>query len=110
MEFFEWSYLGTYAGAMLATAVLTQLTKELKGISRIPTQLWSYVLALVTLLLTSLLTPMLPYILAFAAGAMIYVVVEELIPESQAGAHSNVGTIGTALGFALMMLLDVALG
>ena len=66
--------------------------------------------ALVTLLLTSLLTPMLPYILAFAAGAMIYVVVEELIPESQAGAHSNVGTIGTALGFALMMLLDVALG
>ena len=53
MEFFEWSYLGTYAGAMLATAVLTQLTKELKGISRIPTQLWSYVLALVTLLLAT---------------------------------------------------------
>lgn len=51
MEFFEWSYLGTYAGAMLATGVLTQLTKNLKGISSIPTQLWSYILALVTLLL-----------------------------------------------------------
>ena len=52
----------------------------------------------------------LPFLLAFAAGAMIYVVVEELIPESQSGAHSNIGTIGVAIGFALMMLLDVALG
>ena len=66
--------------------------------------------ALVTILLTSFITPMLPYILAFAAGAMIYVVVEELIPEAQSGTHSNVGTIGAALGFALMMVLDVALG
>jgi len=66
--------------------------------------------ALVTILLTSLVTPVLPYILSFAAGAMIYVVVEELIPEAQAGEHSNIGTIGAALGFALMMLLDVALG
>lgn len=66
--------------------------------------------AIITILLTSLVTPILPYILSFAAGAMIYVVVEELIPESQAGEHSNVGTIGAALGFALMMLLDVALG
>ncbi len=65
--------------------------------------------ALLTILLTSLVTPVLPYILAFAAGAMIYVVVEELIPEAQEGEHSNIGTIGTALGFALMMLLDVAL-
>ena len=48
--------------------------------------------------------------LAFAAGAMIYVVVEELIPESQSGEHTNIGTIGTAVGFALMMVLDVALG
>jgi len=63
-----------------------------------------------TLLLTSLVTPVLPYILSFAAGAMIYVVVEELIPESQSGEHSNIGTIGVALGFALMLLLDVALG
>ena len=66
--------------------------------------------ALLTMLLTAFITPALPYILAFAAGAMIYVVVEELIPESQAGEHSNVGTIGVAFGFALMMVLDVALG
>ena len=66
--------------------------------------------ALATVLLTSLVEPVLPYILSFAAGAMIYVVVEELIPESQAGEHSNIGTIGVALGFALMLILDVALG
>lgn len=66
--------------------------------------------AILTILLTSLITPILPYILSFAAGAMIYVVVEELIPESQAGEHSNIGTIGVAIGFALMMVLDVALG
>lgn len=66
--------------------------------------------ALLTILLTALVEPVLPYILSFAAGAMIYVVVEELIPESQAGQHSNIGTIGAALGFALMMVLDVALG
>lgn len=66
--------------------------------------------AILTILLTSLITPILPYILSFAAGAMIYVVVEELIPEAQSGEHSNIGTIGAALGFALMMLLDVALG
>lgn len=65
---------------------------------------------LLTLALTALVEPILPYILSFAAGAMIYVVVEELIPQSQAGEHSNVGTIGAALGFALMMALDVALG
>lgn len=66
--------------------------------------------AIITILLTSLITPVLPYILSFAAGAMIYVVVEELVPESQSGEHSNIGTIGTAMGFALMMMLDVALG
>ncbi|HNX15006.1 MAG TPA: ZIP family metal transporter [Oscillospiraceae bacterium] len=65
--------------------------------------------AALTILLTSLITPILPYILAFAAGAMIYVVVEELIPECQNGEHSNIGTIGVALGFTLMMILDVAL-
>ncbi len=65
---------------------------------------------LVTVLLTGLVTPILPYLLAFAAGAMIYVVVEELIPESQSGEHSNIGTIGVAVGFTLMMVLDVALG
>ena len=66
--------------------------------------------AVTTILLTSLVTPVLPYILSFAAGAMLYVVVEELIPEAQAGEHSNIGTVGAALGFALMMVLDVALG
>ncbi|WP_124100057.1 ZIP family metal transporter [Ruminococcus sp. Marseille-P6503] len=66
--------------------------------------------ALLTILLTSLTVPFLPYLLSFAAGAMIYVVIEELIPASQAGEHSNIGTIGTAVGFALMMVLDVALG
>lgn len=66
--------------------------------------------ALLTFLLASSVTAALPFILSFAAGAMIYVVVEELIPEAQREPHSNVGTIGAALGFALMMLLDVALG
>ena len=63
-----------------------------------------------TALLAVQITPFLPYFLAFAAGAMLYVVIEELIPESQAGDHSNIGTIGAAIGFALMMVLDVALG
>ena len=65
--------------------------------------------ALVLLLATSILGIM-PYMLAFAAGAMLYVVVEELIPDFSQGRHSNVGTIGFALGFALMMVLDVLLG
>ncbi|MCR1841343.1 ZIP family metal transporter [Murimonas intestini] len=68
------------------------------------------VAAVVTILLSEVLTPILPYLLAFAAGAMIYVVVEELIPEASEGEHSNIGTIGFALGFVLMMILDVALG
>lgn len=66
--------------------------------------------AVVAILFTNAVIPLLPYVLAFAAGAMIYVVVEELIPESQAGKHSNIGTIGVALGFVIMMILDVALG
>ncbi len=64
----------------------------------------------ITLLLAAYITPVLPYLLAFAAGAMIYVVVEELVPESAEGEHSNIGTIGFAAGFILMMILDVALG
>ena len=67
------------------------------------------VAALITILLIEYVEPVLPYFLSFSAGAMIYVVVEELIPESQSGSHSNVATIGVAVGFALMMLLDVAL-
>lgn len=66
--------------------------------------------AILTMVLTAYLVPFMPFMLAFAAGAMIYVVVEELIPEAQAGDHSNIGTIGVSLGFVLMMILDVALG
>ena len=66
--------------------------------------------AIITIFLTGIVTPILPYLLSFAAGAMIYVVVEELIPESQVGEHSNIGTIGVAIGFVIMMILDVALG
>ena len=66
--------------------------------------------AVITILLAEQVVPILPYLLAFAAGAMIYVVVEELVPESQTGKHSSIGTIGVAAGFALMMILDVALG
>lgn len=68
------------------------------------------VAAAVTVLLSSSISPFLPYLLSFAAGAMIYVVVEELIPEASEGQHSNIGTISFALGFVLMMILDVALG
>lgn len=66
--------------------------------------------AIITIALTSLVVPILPYLLSFAAGAMIYVVVEELIPSAQTGEHSNISTIGLAIGFVIMMILDVALG
>lgn len=66
--------------------------------------------ALITVAAAELVTPALPYLLSFAAGAMLYVVVEELIPEMSAGKHSNIGTIFFALGFSVMMALDVALG
>lgn len=66
--------------------------------------------SLITIALASYLIPFIPYLLSFAAGAMLYVVVEELIPETAEGEHTNLGTIGFAIGFALMMMLDVALG
>ena len=66
--------------------------------------------AIITILITGTIQVVLPYLLSFAAGAMIYVVVEELIPESQNGEHSNIGTIGFSIGFIIMMILDVALG
>ena len=68
------------------------------------------VAAAITILAASAVVPAMPYLLSFAAGAMIYVVVEELVPEMSEGAHTNVGTIAFALGFVLMMVLDVTLG
>ena len=66
--------------------------------------------AVITILLAALMVPILPYLLAFSAGAMLYVVVEELIPEMSKGDHSNIGTVFFTVGFSLMMVLDVALG
>ena len=66
--------------------------------------------AVLTILTAQLVVPALPYLLSFAAGAMLYVVVEELIPEMSQGDHSNIGTVFFAVGFSIMMMLDVALG
>ena len=68
------------------------------------------VAGLITVLAAGFVVPVLPYLLSFAAGAMMYVVVEELIPEMSEGKHSNLGTVAFAAGFTLMMILDVALG
>lgn len=65
--------------------------------------------AVITILLTELMVPILPYLLAFAAGAMVYVVIEELIPESQQGEHSNLATVGFLVGFVAMLILSIAL-
>ena len=88
-----------------------------QGLSK-PKSFWYGVLSgivepvagLITILLSSLVMPVLPYFLSFAAGAMIYVVIEELVPEMAEGEHSNWGTVAFMTGFALMMILDVALG
>lgn len=66
--------------------------------------------AFVTILLTSKISILLPYLLAFAAGAMIYVVVDELIPKSQSGEFTKLGIIGLTIGFLIMMILDITLG
>ena len=66
--------------------------------------------AVIMILLFEHISPLLPYLLTFSAGAMLYVVVEELIPETQQGHHSDIGTVAFAIGFVIMMILDVALG
>ncbi len=88
-----------------------------KGMSKGKTFLYGFlsgvvepIAAIITIVATALVVPVLPYLLAFAAGAMIYVVVEELIPEMSQGQHSNSGTISFSLGFVIMMILDIALG
>ena len=88
-----------------------------EGVSRSKAFAWGALSGIVepvgtilTILLAGILVPMLPYLLGFAAGAMLYVVVEDLIPEMSAGKHSNVGTLCFAVGFVMMMALDVALG
>lgn len=65
---------------------------------------------IIAVLVAGTITPLMPWLLAFAAGAMIYVVVEELIPEAHLGEHSNIGTLGVMAGFLVMMVMDVALG
>lgn len=66
--------------------------------------------AIITLCLINVVVPILPYLLSFAAGAMIYVVVEELVPEMHSGKKSMLGVIGVTIGFIIMMILDIALG
>ena len=65
--------------------------------------------ALITILLLNIVVPLLPYLLSFAAGAMIYVVIEELVPEMHSSNKSNIGIIGVTIGFVLMMIMDMAL-
>lgn len=95
------SLLGFASGVMVAASVWSLLIPAME--MEADSGKWA------VLLLASLLMPALPYMLAFAAGAMFYVVVEELIPEASSGQHSNLSTIGFAIGFVLMMLLDVVI-
>ncbi len=66
--------------------------------------------AIITIILINVVVPILPYLLSFAAGAMLFVVVEELVPEMHGGKKSHLGVIGFTVGFAIMMILDIALG
>ena len=98
-------FIGTSAGA----ACVFFLKKDLKrGVQRALTGFVAGVMVAASI--WSLIVPAMPYLLSFAAGAMLYVVVEELIPEMSAGEHSNIGVVSFAIGFSLMMALDVALG
>lgn len=98
-------FIGTSAGA----ACVFFLKKDLKrGVQRALTGFAAGVMVAASI--WSLIVPAMPYLLSFAAGAMLYVVVEELIPEMSAGEHSNIGVVSFAIGFSLMMALDVALG
>lgn len=98
-------------GAIISLPLASEGTKKGKAfVLGVLSGIVEPIAAILTLLLTSLVVPILPYLLSFAAGAMVYVVVEELIPESAQGKHSDAGTLGFAVGFLIMMSLDVALG
>lgn len=97
-------------------AIISMPLKE-EGYSKLKAFLYGFgsgivepIASLIAILLTYFISTILPFVLSFAAGAMIYVVVEELIPEANTGNHSNLATIGLAIGFLLMMVLDIALG
>ena len=96
-----------FAGTSLGAACALFMKKQMNPLLQRAVE---PVAGAVTIYASALLVPVMPYLLSFAAGAMLYVVVEELIPEMSEGAHSNLGTILFALGFTLMMALDVALG
>ena len=114
------SLTGFAAGVMVAASVWSLLipaieqSAALGKLSFLPAAIgfWTGVLFLLLLdhTIPQLIVPALPYLLSFAAGAMLYVVVEELIPEMSQGTHSNIGTVFFAVGFTAMMILDVALG
>ena len=98
-------------GAIVSMPLLSE------GVPKVKTFWWGVlsgivepIAAIITILAAGLVVPLMPYFLSFAAGAMMYVVVEELIPEMSEGKHSNLGTIAFSIGFVLMMVLDVALG
>ena len=98
-------------GAIISMPLKSNGTSKLRAFSLgAMSGLVEPIAVLITLVLTKFITAILPYLLSFAAGAMIYVVIEELIPEGQGGKHSNICTIGFALGFVIMMILDIALG
>ena len=98
-------------GAIISTPLKAERVKRTRAFAAgVLSGIVEPVGAALTILAASLVVPALPYLLSFAAGAMLYVVVEELIPEMSQGKHSNVGTVFFALGFCVMMVLDVALG
>ena len=98
-------------GAIISMPLLAAGKSKTKAfVSRMLSGAVEPVFGALTIVLASFIVPALPYLLAFAAGAMIYVVVEELIPEMSNGTHSHVGVVLFAVGFTLMMVLDVALG
>lgn len=98
-------------GAIISMPLLSEGKGKFKSfISGVLSGIVEPIAAVITIILTNIVVPILPYLLSFAAGAMIHVVVSELIPEAQEGKKSNLVTIGVAIGFAIMMLLDVSLG